>query len=1097
MLSNTKIPSPTVVLWIFASIFVLTGCGSDVSEKKQPLAKLGVLDLRGWDFSKDGPVKLNGEWEFYWEQLLSANDFRHVILPRKTGMMNLPGTWNGYEIDGEKLTGDGYATYRLSVLLDSPSEFMAFKVNMMLSASDIIVNSKLVDATGTVGITKSMESPTALPHVVNFSLNKKTIEIIVHISNFHYSLGGVWHPIILGNQQDINKQRENYLNLELFIIGGIFMMGIYHLGIFVQRKQDLSALYFAVFCFLLVLLNITTGELYLLHIFPEINWELFVKLSFLSSYLALPVFILFINKLFWRESSTGFIYFSLFVGIVFSLITLFTQARIHSQILLTFNVIVLIAGCYVVYVLIHAAAQKRDGAAAFIFGSLIFFGCLINDLLDFHGIISTGRFASFGLLALIFAQSFLLSMRFSKAFAHSQQLSTRLQRLDKLKDEFLANTSHELRTPINGIIGIVESLIDGATGQLQDNTKSNLKLVVASGQRLSNLVNDILDFSKLKNQDIALQIKPVDLRALVEVVTVLSKPLIKAKDLNIKNLISENTPSVDADENRIQQVMFNLIGNAVKFTESGEITISAARKNQSVYLSVQDTGIGIAEDRIAQIFESFEQADGSTAREYGGTGLGLSISRKLVQLHGGDIQVISKIDEGSVFSFSLPISTGEVMASPEPAILHALLDDVPDSEDALQNDRLVDMAENQNSGHVILIVDDEPVNIQVLQNQLTLHNYQILAANDGLQALEQLAKTKLDLILLDLMMPKMSGYEVCQKIRETHDAVILPIIMLTAKNQVDNMVAGLNCGANDYLTKPFHKDELLARIQSQIQFSNAVQSLKQQEYFKLELETAQHVQKLFIPDNDPCLSGIDIASFYRSASQTGGDWYDYREQHNKQTLDVLIGDVTGHGVPAALITAVVNSFYLTIEQHKLTLTNLDKEDDLLLQPIYLLQQLNNVLHHTTSGSYNMTFFYSNLDLQTNVLTYSSAAHVPCYVYRPEKFTILQRGKEIKRSMLSLTTPGTILGKLPNQHYQLDHCQLQLDDVLIWFTDGLTENKNGQGKMFGNRELKGVVKSSAHLSAQQIKDNIIAAAYHHYGETPCDDDVTLIIGKIEA
>ena len=394
-------------------------------------------------------------------------------------------------------------------------------------------------------------------------------------------------------------------------------------------------------------------------------------------------------------------------------------------------------------------------------------------------------------------------------------------------------------------------------------------------------------------------------------------------------------------------------------------------------------------------------------------------------------------------------------------------------------------------------MDDEPVNIQLLQNQLMLHNYQIQTAHDGLQALALLASTQPDLILLDLMMPKMSGYEVCRKIRAKHDAVILPVIMLTAKNQITDLVQGLDCGANDYLTKPFHKEELLARVQTHIQFASAVRNLKQQEHFKLELETAKHVQALFIPDRDPQLPGIDIASFYHAASQTGGDWYDYRYRQDQQTLDILIGDVTGHGVPAALITAVVNSFYRTLEQHRQAMQQLGNTEDHLLEPTYLLHQLNSVLHYITTNSYNMTFFYSSLDLRTKVLTYTSAAHVPCYVYRPEKFNAIQHGKAIKRSILSLTTPGAILGKLPDQHYQLDHYQLQTDDVLIWFTDGLTENKNEQGKMFGNRELKGVVKSSAHLNAQQIKDNIIDAAYHHYGDTPCDDDVTLIVGKIEA
>ncbi|MDR1482680.1 MAG: sensor histidine kinase, partial [Synergistaceae bacterium] len=201
-----------------------------------------------------------------------------------------------------------------------------------------------------------------------------------------------------------------------------------------------------------------------------------------------------------------------------------------------------------------------------------------------------------------------------------------LNKLNELKDEFLANTSHELRTPINGIIGIVESMIDGATGSLTDEQKYNLAIVSNSGKRLSNMINDILDFTKLKNKEIELRIRPIDLKTIVDTVIVLSKPLIKGKELALIDEIDSDIVAVSADENRLQQILYNLIGNAVKFTEKGYVKVSASVLNDMVAVSVEDTGIGIAEDKFDRIFESFEQVDGSTAREYGGTGLGLSIT---------------------------------------------------------------------------------------------------------------------------------------------------------------------------------------------------------------------------------------------------------------------------------------------------------------------------------------------------------------------------------------------------------------------------------------------------------------------------------------
>ncbi|TAF33384.1 MAG: response regulator [Oscillatoriales cyanobacterium] len=425
------------------------------------------------------------------------------------------------------------------------------------------------------------------------------------------------------------------------------------------------------------------------------------------------------------------------------------------------------------------------------------------------------------------------------SFTKLEHQNSQLQRLDKLKDEFLANTSHELRTPLNGIIGLTESLIDGATGKLPAQTISNLEIIASSGRRLSNLINDILDFSKLRHKNIELQIKPVGIREIVDIVVTLSQPLIGTKNLQLINSVTSDIPLVDADENRVQQILYNLIGNAIKFTDKGTVEISAnaislqspqlANKESSVtnqilslivrsklQITVSDTGIGIAEDKLERIFESFEQADGSTAREHGGTGLGLAVTKQLVELHGGEIQVSSELGVGSQFTFSLPISQNQYVEHNQlPATARQSLVLRTDERKLITNEAAPPTF-NDNSSSVlkcplknnqvkILIVDDEPVNIQVLTNNLVLENYTIAEASSGREALALLDRGyKPDLILLDIMMPRMTGYEVCDKVREKFTASELPIVMLTAKNQVSDLVQGFNAGANDFLTKPIN-----------------------------------------------------------------------------------------------------------------------------------------------------------------------------------------------------------------------------------------------------------------------------------------------------
>jgi signal transduction histidine kinase len=404
-----------------------------------------------------------------------------------------------------------------------------------------------------------------------------------------------------------------------------------------------------------------------------------------------------------------------------------------------------------------------------------------------------------------------------------EEKNSYLNRLNELKDEFLANTSHELKTPINGIIGIVESMIDGATGPLSDEQKYNLAVVSNSGKRLSNMINDILDFTKLKNNEIVLQIKPVDLKTIVDTVIVLSKPLIKGKDLSLVNGTDDSASRINADENRMQQILYNLIGNAIKFTEKGSVRVSSRIEDDMVEISVEDTGIGIPEDKFERIFESFEQADGSTAREYGGTGLGLSITKKIVELQGGTIKVESRVGRGSKFTFTAPLSkmTGEAITPDESA--KPIMIDMEDfaAPDEPENDATeTDVKEKS---YRILVVDDEPVNIQVLTNLLSVRGYSVYKAYSGKDALELFENgTEFDLVLLDVMMPKMSGYEVCEHLREKFTLFDLPIVMLTAKNQIRDIVLGFQAGANDYIQKPFDKDELLARVRTLLELKGAM-----------------------------------------------------------------------------------------------------------------------------------------------------------------------------------------------------------------------------------------------------------------------------------
>ena len=665
-----------------------------------------------------------------------------------------------------------------------------------------------------------------------------------------------------------------------------------------------------------------------------------------------------------------------------------------------------------------------------------------------------------------------------------ERANTDLQHLDQLKDEFLANTSHELRTPLNGIIGIAESLIDGATGELSDLTQSNLVMIVSSGRRLSSLVNDVLDFSKIRYSNIDLQLKPVDLYTITDLVITLSQPLIGKKNLQLINSINPESPAVQADENRLQQILHNLVGNAIKFTAEGHVEISAKKvdhlESDRAFLNIiiSDTGIGISEDKFEQIFESFEQAEGTTAREYGGTGLGLAITKQLVELQGGKIEVFSRFGEGSQFSFTLPIATekaakiipkiqiNSVLKSKTEKILNSLFNLESTSQPVLE------LTPEKGNDISVFIVDDEPINLQVLVNMLSLHHYTITQASNGEEALAILETGyKPDIILLDVMMPKMTGYEVTQKIRERFTTTEMPILLLTAKTQVQDIVTGLSFGANDYLNKPITKDELLARMKTQI---NMCRLRSENLRLSAEVEVIKKLQKMVLPKDFELesIQGLEIASFIQPADEVGGDYYDVL-QHNDQ-VKIGIGDVTGHGLESGLLMIMAQTAVRTLQESSQT------------DPIKFMDILNRTLYgniQRMSSSKNMTLALLEYTDQSIKL---SGQH--------EEIILVRADGEVERiDTVDLGFPIGLDADIAEFVAQ-QTIPLSSGDVVVLYTDGITEAENLEGDQYGLERLCEIIVKYHRHSAEKIKQAIVEEVWRYIGQQKVFDDMTLVVIK---
>jgi two-component system, sensor histidine kinase ChiS len=422
-----------------------------------------------------------------------------------------------------------------------------------------------------------------------------------------------------------------------------------------------------------------------------------------------------------------------------------------------------------------------------------------------------------------------------KKILHEKQINNRLVEVDKLKDDFLANTSHELRTPINGIIGLTEALQEGSSGPQTQTALNNLGMILACGRRLERLINDILDYSKSKKAEFTLEYTCVNSYQLIHEIVTECRPTIVNNAVKIINNLSSNTPLLYCDSFRTKHIFYNLLANAVKFTEFGSITISAEETDTQLKISIKDTGIGIAEKNLSQIYNSFTQLGESGVHSKNGTGLGLAISKYFVDAQGGALTVDSIVGLGSTFTVSLPKATAqqivdapEISATIEPKKMF-MLNNYEVSVDT-KNERpenLIAYEDDKNGLPIffpkgyesvlaltkILVVDDETVNRMVLRHMLLKHNFVVYEACNGQEAVDAMHKGfKCDLILLDIMMPKMSGLEACKEIRTRYSLNELPIIFVSAKSRVDDLVECLNIEGNDFLSKPVNREELYARL---------------------------------------------------------------------------------------------------------------------------------------------------------------------------------------------------------------------------------------------------------------------------------------------
>ena len=764
------------------------------ADGQTPVAHQGLIDLRNENLF-DKSLALNGEWGFYWNRLLKP-DSGATPPPAYAAY---PVLWKDLDVDGHKYPSIGYATYTLTVLLppkrpriglEIPDTYCSFKlyVNGVLQAQDGVPAAAPEKATP-FWATRNVALPPGEPDTLSF---------VIQIANFWHTRGGPYKEILIGDKDVLFLKKNRDIAYDFLMAGCMFMGGLFFLALFVFSSHDKTILYFSLFCIVFSYRMIGTNH-YALHLlFNNLSWFITIRYEYLSLSLSMAFFCAYTRKLYPDDIIPIITKALIFLCLAYTAMVLCLPIMIFTRALIVFLGMMFFTIAYSMYVFLRAARHKRSGSIFALLSTavMLFIGMIMN--LHYFGFIADWRVVLFvSYIAFFFLQSLALSHRFAHTF---RQATWQAQQGLRTKSEFLSTMSHEIRTPLNAVIGMTHLMIrnDPRTDQKED-----LDVLLFSANNLLSIVNNILDYNKIEEGKIGFENIPMDLAAIARNIVAGLKNAADERGIILRADIDPRLDKkVMGDPTRTSQVINNLVHNAVKFTKVGTVRLSISvdliqDDRITLTVKVDDTGIGIPLEKQSLIFDRFTQADSSTSRSYGGTGLGLAITRKILELQGITLRLQSEPEKGSTFFFTQTFlqtgeSIGETGTNTPRAEMEQLL-----------------------RGIHILLVEDNPLNVLVAQTMLENNGAIVDVAVNGAEALDKLNAKSHRLILMDLHMPVMDGYEATVLLRKRGET--LPIIALTASTPKEVESEAFAAGLDDVVVKPFSPDELYRVILQHVQ----------------------------------------------------------------------------------------------------------------------------------------------------------------------------------------------------------------------------------------------------------------------------------------
>ncbi|MBI3395090.1 MAG: SpoIIE family protein phosphatase [Spirochaetia bacterium] len=652
------------------------------------------------------------------------------------------------------------------------------------------------------------------------------------------------------------------------------------------------------------------------------------------------------------------------------------------------------------------------------------------------------------------------AVRTSQLLRETKAAREALAEADRQKTAFFQNVSHEIRTPLTLIAGPLET----AQRRAEPLDTATLEMILMNTRRLQKLVNQLLDFQQVSAGKMTASGTTVDILKFLWDTSQAFIPYAEKHGIELLGDLPMTLPLVKFDVDHLEKCLYNYLSNALKFTPTeGRITIYARAfaddAKPHVRLEIRDTGPGIPADKVSRLFQRFGYSEGSLTKEHAGTGIGLSLVRQLVELNGGRVGVESKEGQGSTFWFTAPLSL-DPAAVPDPApparAMWSLIHQDQSGEGPSSG--VVRPPPGTRTLHRMLIVEDNRQLRDYMISIFAREGFEVFWASDGAEGLAQTKSKKPNIILTDLMMPRMSGIDMISEIRGLAGLRNIPIVLLTAKADESTRSEVRRAGADDYLAKPFSDMELISIVQNSLSLKARERELSR------DLEHARVIQRELLPSFMPAAPGLDVAALYQPVEQVGGDLYDF-VQFPDGSLGVFLADVSGHGIPAAMIASAAK-IVLAMGGGRTT------------SPGSFLSMLNDQLYGRIGGNF-LTCWYGIVSPDRASLRFASAGHPAIMLLRNKRHSFLKAtgGCVAVRSLAT---------------YQDQTVALESRDRLFIYSDGLIEArccKNGE--MLEEHRLARRAEDTMELSLGVQLHELFQAGLDWCDFHPFEDDVTMV------